>query len=152
MLLSVGQLEHLYGACLWLGNPNRCLICNTDHLLQNFAEGSDYIKMLVQVFAGHINGDGHDHLQNFYVSIPPLCVNFVDHISGSSAIQKDSVLIMCCSGMKERLSASGKLGSKATCFTDDGFAMGEPAYIGNHSRACICEFVLKEAHWKFMHE
>jgi len=79
-----------------------------DHLLQNFAEGSDYIKMLVQVFAGHINGDGHDHLQNFYVSIPPLCVNFVDHISG----------------MKERLSASGKLGSKATCFTDDGFAMG----------------------------
>jgi len=79
-----------------------------DHLMKNFAEGSDYFKMLCRVFSTTLNTDGQDHLKHFYVSIPPLCVNFVNHIIG----------------MKERLSASGKLGSKATCFTDDGFAIG----------------------------
>jgi len=79
-----------------------------DHLSKNFAEGSDYFKMLVQVFSETLGGDSQDHLKNFYISVPPLAVNFVDHIIG----------------MKERINASGKLGSKATCFTDDGLAMG----------------------------
>jgi len=83
-----------------------------DHLVKPFTEGSDYFQLLVRAFMKILtrNGDSLDnmHLKNFYISIPPLCVNYVDHILG----------------MKERLSASGKLGSKATCFTDDGFAMG----------------------------
>ena len=78
------------------------------HLSKNFAEGSDYFKKLVNVFEKMLNVEGQEHLENFWIAVPPLCLNHVNYITG----------------MKERLSSSGKPGGKATCYTDDGFAIG----------------------------
>jgi len=78
------------------------------HLTKNFAEGSDYFKKLVHVFEKMLNVEAQEHLGNFWVAVPPLCLNYVNYITG----------------MKERLSSSGKPGGKPTCYTDDGFAIG----------------------------
>merc|ERR1712164_220526 len=79
-----------------------------EHLNKNFAEGSDYFKKLMSVFEKMLNVVGQEHLENFWISVPPLCLNYVNYITG----------------MKERLSSSGKPGGKPTCYTDDGFAIG----------------------------
>ncbi|UYV81128.1 KIAA1033 [Cordylochernes scorpioides] len=78
-------------------------------LSKNFAEGSDYFKLLVEVFSSAFQDPKHIHLKNFYIILPPLTLNFVEHS------------ISC----KERMSKKNKTGA---AFTDDGFAMGV-AYI-----------------------
>jgi len=75
-----------------------------DCLARNFAEGTEYFKLLVEVFAEQFRNPENAHLKNFYVIIPPLTVNFVDHI----LIGKDKL-------------AKKKGGA---FFTDDGFAIG----------------------------
>jgi len=79
-----------------------------DCLARNFAEGTEYFKLLVAVFAEQFRNPENAHLKNFYVIIPPLTVNFVDHI----LIGKDKL-------------AKKKGGA---FFTDDGFAIGR--FIG----------------------
>ncbi|XP_077568439.1 WASH complex subunit 4 [Stigmatopora nigra] len=78
-------------------------------LTSNSAEGTEYFKMLVEVFAPEFRRAKNMHLRNFYMMVPPLTVNFVEHSIGC----------------KEKLSKKNKNGA---AFTDDGFAMGV-AYI-----------------------
>uniref|UniRef100_H2ZAQ0 WASH complex subunit 4 n=1 Tax=Ciona savignyi TaxID=51511 RepID=H2ZAQ0_CIOSA len=78
-------------------------------LVKHSAEGSDYLGMLVDVFAPEFRSSKNMHLRNFYAIIPPLTINFVEHT------------ISC----KEKMSKKNKVGAS---FTDDGFAMGL-AYI-----------------------
>eukprot|EP01117_Protostelium_nocturnum_P006288 TRINITY_DN2269_c0_g1_i2.p1 TRINITY_DN2269_c0_g1~~TRINITY_DN2269_c0_g1_i2.p1 ORF type:complete len:1054 (+),score=430.50 TRINITY_DN2269_c0_g1_i2:224-3385(+) len=79
-----------------------------DSLAKNFAEGTEYFQMLVTVFAEEFRSEENSHLKNFHAIIPPLAINFVDHI----------------------LSGKDKLSKKKNggFFTDDGFAIGV-AYI-----------------------
>uniref|UniRef100_A0A8C5N788 WASH complex subunit 4 n=1 Tax=Gouania willdenowi TaxID=441366 RepID=A0A8C5N788_GOUWI len=80
-----------------------------EDLTSNSAEGTEYFKMLVAVFAPEFRSIKNMHLRNFYMIVPPLTVNFVEHS------------ISC----KEKLNKKNKSGA---AFTDDGFAMGV-AYI-----------------------
>ncbi|XP_076863450.1 WASH complex subunit 4 isoform X2 [Brachyhypopomus gauderio] len=85
------------------------LDCVLSDLTSNSAEGTEYFKMLVGVFAQEFRSVKNMHLRNFYMIVPPLTVNFVEHS------------ISC----KEKLNKKNKNGA---AFTDDGFAMGV-AYI-----------------------
>ncbi|KAJ0175617.1 hypothetical protein K1T71_008776 [Dendrolimus kikuchii] len=86
---------------------------NLDHniecLVTNFIQGTEYFKLLVDVFAPVFRNPRNVHLKNFFIIIPPLCLNFVEHS------------ILC----KDKMSKKNKVGA---AFTDDGFAMGI-AYI-----------------------
>jgi len=86
---------------------------NLDSVLQtmsrNFAEGTEYFKMLVSVFQKGFQSADMSHLKNFYVIVPPLTINYVEYM-----------LIA-----KEKF---GKKGKWDGIFTDDGFAIGV-AYI-----------------------
>lgn len=79
------------------------------NLMKNFAEGSDYNRMLVKVFAKEFRNPSLMHLSTFYGIIPPLTINYVEHILG----------------LKDQLAKEAKRGGKNPgSFTDDGFAIG----------------------------
>lgn len=79
------------------------------NLAKNFSEGNEYFQLLVNVFGKQLNDQKHSHLKNFYIVIPPLTVNFIEHMVAA----------------KEKLSKNNQNGA---AFTDDGLAMGI-AYI-----------------------
>jgi WASH complex subunit 7 len=87
---------------------------NLDQVLTNlsrsFAEGTDFFKKLVDVFKTELSSEQNMHLRNFHIIVPPLCVNYIEHMMAS----------------RDRLN-KGKH-AKDGCFTDDGFAIGV-AYI-----------------------
>jgi len=78
-------------------------------LTKNFAEGTEYFKMLVDVFAPQFRDSKNIHLKNFYMILPPLTLNFVEYSMNS----------------KDKMNKKNKIGAG---FTDDGFVMGI-AYI-----------------------
>ena len=80
-----------------------------DNLTKNFADGTAYFKMLVDVFSKSLRGSKNQHLKNFYIIIPPLTLNFVEQMMNG----------------KEKINKKNKIGAT---FTDDGFSMGI-AYI-----------------------
>lgn len=86
---------------------------NLDHnincLITNFLQGTEYFKLLVDVFAPVFRNPKNVHLKNFFIIVPPLTLNFVEHMILS----------------KDKMSKKNKVGA---AFTDDGFAMGV-AYI-----------------------
>ena len=84
-----------------------------DELSKKFAEGTDYLKVLVDVFQKvMLNASGSKHLENFYMIVPALSINFCE----SSMLAKDV------------LSKSHK--GKEAYFTDDGFAIGLAYVLG----------------------
>eukprot|EP00002_Diphylleia_rotans_P010813 TRINITY_DN2138_c0_g1_i1.p1 TRINITY_DN2138_c0_g1~~TRINITY_DN2138_c0_g1_i1.p1 ORF type:complete len:384 (+),score=108.21 TRINITY_DN2138_c0_g1_i1:367-1518(+) len=74
-------------------------------MLKNFAEGTEYFKLLVDVFAEIFRNPRNGHLRNFHMIIPPLTVNYVEHV-----LQQ-----------KEKMTKKGK---ETGSFTEDGFALG----------------------------
>jgi len=76
-----------------------------NNLSQNFSEGADYFKMLINVFATQYRSPENAHLKNFYLIVPALTLSFVESIGTS----------------KERYNKKGK---EEGGFTDDGFAIG----------------------------
>jgi len=84
-----------------------------DSLAKHFAEGTEYFKMLVSVFAGEFRNPNNQHLRNFYTIVPPLTLNFIEHI----LLAKDKLF-----------KKTKNLGNDALMFTDDGFPIGI-AYI-----------------------
>ncbi|XP_034827254.1 WASH complex subunit 4 [Maniola hyperantus] len=82
---------------------------NINGLITNFIQGTEYFKLLVEVFAPVFRNPKNVHLKNFFIIVPPLTLNFVEHMILS----------------KDKMSKKNKAGA---AFTDDGFAMGI-AYI-----------------------
>ncbi|XP_053612308.1 WASH complex subunit 4 [Plodia interpunctella] len=86
---------------------------NLDHninlLITNFIQGTEYFKLLVDVFSPVFRNPKNVHLKNFFIIVPPLTLNFVEHMILS----------------KDKMTKKNKVGA---AFTDDGFAMGI-AYI-----------------------
>lgn len=82
---------------------------NISGLISNFIEGTEYFKLLVDVFAPVFRNPKNVHLKNFFIIIPPLTLNFVEHMILS----------------KDKMTKKNKAGA---AFTDDGFAVGV-AYI-----------------------
>lgn len=82
---------------------------DVSNLVQSFTEGTQYFRLLVDVFASAFRDTKNIHLQQFYAIIPPMTLSFVDNALAN----------------KEKMYKKNKTGA---AFTDDGFAMGV-AYI-----------------------
>ncbi|XP_066997256.2 WASH complex subunit 4 isoform X2 [Anabrus simplex] len=100
------QQEGLSNVCCEAAQRLDQVILN---LSRNFAEGTEYFKLLVDVFSPVFRDPKNMHLRNFHMIVPPLTINFVEYS------------ITC----KEKMSKKNKTGA---AFTDDGFSMGI-AYI-----------------------
>ncbi|VVC44144.1 Hypothetical protein CINCED_3A019506 [Cinara cedri] len=74
------------------------------NICQNIAEGTNYFKLLIDVFVQAMSNSNNSHLNNFYIIIPSLTLNFIEHAINS----------------KEKMYKK----SKGAMFTDDGFAVG----------------------------
>nr|CAH7757147.1 unnamed protein product [Callosobruchus chinensis] len=77
---------------------------NLNTYLDNMKDSTEYFSLLVRVFEPVLRDSNNLHLKNFFVIIPPLTINFVEHS------------LNC----KEKLN---KRYNEYT-FTDDGFALG----------------------------
>ncbi|XP_062536621.1 WASH complex subunit 4 [Armigeres subalbatus] len=79
-----------------------------NNLYKNYRVDTNYFRLLVNAFLSLRHAE-NIHLQNFYMIVPPLTINFVEYILKA----------------KEKITKKDKVGA---LFTDDGFAMGI-AYI-----------------------
>ena len=73
-------------------------------LCKNFAEGTDYFKMLVAAFAPEFRNENNGHLKNFHMIIPALTINFVNYLLST----------------KDKVFTSRKGQTPSYCFCDDG--------------------------------
>lgn len=77
------------------------------NMCHNLAEGSNYFKLLVDVFANVAGSPANEHLRYFYALVPVLSINFVEY------------LVTAKEGLSKKTSKTTRV-----TFTDDGFAMG----------------------------
>lgn len=78
-------------------------ICND--LRQKFAEGSDYFKILEDVFTREMQKPEHEHLQFFHMIVPPLTLSYVESMLSA----KDRMV---------------RTKNQEGMFCDDGFSLG----------------------------
>eukprot|EP00095_Tigriopus_kingsejongensis_P002213 maker-scaffold351_size199180-snap-gene-0.29 protein:Tk02213 transcript:maker-scaffold351_size199180-snap-gene-0.29-mRNA-1 annotation:"hypothetical protein L798_09428" len=76
-----------------------------DNLSQNFTDGVHYFKLLVDVFSRKLGEKKHNHLKAFYIIVPSLTLNYVEHM----IVAKDKL---------------SKRNIEGAAFTDDGFGIG----------------------------
>lgn len=77
-----------------------------DKLSKTYGEGGvEYFRLLVETFAPFFRNPKHLHLKCFYLIVPALMINYVEHMLQA----------------KDKLNKKDKLGA---LFTDDGFAIG----------------------------
>ncbi|XP_055324262.1 WASH complex subunit 4 isoform X2 [Sitodiplosis mosellana] len=76
------------------------------HLHHNYAEATEYFRLLVDAFSTFFQNDKNPHMKLFYLIVPALIMNYVEYIVAA----------------KETMNK--KIKELGTCFTDDGFAMG----------------------------
>lgn len=74
-------------------------------LLKQATDASDYLRILVRNFEGVFETEECAHLRLFYIIIPPLTLNYIEHIQKS----KDKLL---------------KKNNKDAFLSDDGFPLG----------------------------
>lgn len=78
----------------------------------SFSSESDYVEMLITVFAKEFrNYEKFSHLRNFFIIVPPLTINYIEHI------------VACRSKIGRRAQTDSDF-----TFVDDGFCLGI-AYI-----------------------
>lgn len=76
------------------------------HLRRNYAEGTEYFRLLVDAFSPFFRSEKNAHLRLFYLIVPSLTLNYIEYIITA----------------KEKMHKKTK--QEGTWFTDDGFAMG----------------------------
>lgn len=76
------------------------------NLFKQAEDAGDYLRMICNNLNGMLEGDNKKHLRLFYLMIPPLTLNFVDHL------QKG----------KEKLTSKNK--NVGGFISDDGFPLG----------------------------
>lgn len=97
-----------------------------DTLVKNFGEGSDYFKVLVNVFQSVLLTKEHEHLRTFYAIVPALCLSWVE-----ASLQAKDAMFKTTRGVQKEM-----------YFTDDGFAMG----------VAYCLAILKQTkRWESLH-
>uniref|UniRef100_A0A146KS95 WASH complex subunit 7 n=1 Tax=Lygus hesperus TaxID=30085 RepID=A0A146KS95_LYGHE len=77
-------------------------VCSLNH---NLTEGSEYLKILTEVFSNIFDTPENNHLRLFPIILPSLTINYIEHIVTE----------------KEKVSKKNKNGM---IFSDDGFAIG----------------------------
>lgn len=87
-------------------NAAQNLESNITHLRRNYAEGTEYFRLLVDAFSPFFRSEKNAHLRLFYLILPPLTINYIEYIITA----------------KEKMQKKTK--QEGTWFTDDGFAMG----------------------------
>ena len=76
------------------------------NLFKQAEDAGDYLRMICNNLNGMLEGDNKKHLRLFYLMIPPLTLNFIDHL------QKG----------KEKLTSKNK--NVGGFISDDGFPLG----------------------------
>ena len=107
--MSIGEITPYTSTKLHTSNLDAVV----DTLNQNFSEGSDYFKMLVNVFASEYRSLENAHLKNFYMILPALTLKYIEQI----AIDKEKF---------------AKKGREEGSFTEDGFALGMTFLVIKH--------------------
>lgn len=87
-------------------NAARNLESDISHLRRNYAEGTEYFRLLVDAFSPFFRSEKNAHLRLFYLIVPALTLNYIEYIITA----------------KEKMQKKTK--QEGTWFTDDGFAMG----------------------------
>eukprot|EP01101_Sappina_pedata_P008773 TRINITY_DN4938_c0_g1_i1.p1 TRINITY_DN4938_c0_g1~~TRINITY_DN4938_c0_g1_i1.p1 ORF type:complete len:1098 (+),score=436.48 TRINITY_DN4938_c0_g1_i1:19-3312(+) len=122
-IVSFGDLVSTENLSEKTNDSAKLLDCALDNLVKNFAEGTEYFKILIGVFAPEFQAAQNVHFQNFSIIVPPLIVNYIEHI----LVSKDK-LFKRAIGASSSSGSSSKAPYSASLFTDDGFAIGV-AYI-----------------------
>ena len=76
------------------------------NLFKQADDAGDYLRMIVRNFDGVTEGEDKKHLKLFYLMIPPLCLNYIDHLQ------------------KGREVIASKNKNVGGFISDDGFALG----------------------------
>lgn len=87
-------------------NAAQNLESDIKHLRRNYAEGTEYFRLLVDAFSPFFRSEKNAHLRLFYLIVPSLTLNYIEYIITA----------------KEKMQKKTK--QEGTWFTDDGFAMG----------------------------